>query len=74
MAGEHFFLHTTKNEKIDETIESKSVWFQAKVGREKVFEVALRLRGKDADVSKEATEFQVLPFINHEQKHPIESP
>ena len=70
-----FFLHTTKNEKIDETIESKYVWFQAKVGHEKEFEVALRrLRGKDADVSKEATEIQVLPFINHEKKHPIERP
>ena len=54
-------------EKIDEKIETKAVLFQAKVGREKEFEVALRrLRGKDADVSKEAAEIQVLPFINHE--------
>ena len=34
---------------------------QAKVGHEKEFQVALqRLRGKDADITNEATEIQVL--------------
>lgn len=41
----------------------------AKVGREKEFEVALRrLRGKDADVSKEAAEIQV--YIENLQSFP----
>ncbi|RVX22148.1 Sugar transporter ERD6-like 16 [Vitis vinifera] len=56
-------------EKIDEKIETKAVLFQAKVGREKEFEVALRrLRGKDADVSKEAAEIQV--YIENLQSFP----
>ena len=37
---------------------------QAKVGREKEFQVALRkLRGKDADITFEAAEIKVLPFL-----------
>lgn len=37
--------------------------WQANVGREKDFQVALRnLRGKDADVSHEAAEIEVSPF------------
>lgn len=36
---------------------------QAKTGRKKEFEAALqKLRGKDADISEEATEIQVKGF------------
>lgn len=38
-----------------------SCLFQAKVGRDKEFQVALRkLRGKDADITREAAEIQVI--------------
>ena len=38
---------------------------QAKIGREKEFEVALqKLRGKDADISEEAAEIQVRTYKN----------
>lgn len=39
---------------------------QAKIGKQKEFEAALRkLRGKDADVSAEADEIQVLHLKAH---------
>ena len=41
------------------------IYVQAKVGREKEFEIALRtLRGKDADISHEAAEILVLFMLS----------
>lgn len=43
--------------------QAKIHYFQAKVGREKEFHVALqKLRGKDADITVEAAEIQVFPL------------
>lgn len=40
---------------------------QAKTGRQKEFEASLqKLRGKDADISHEAAEIQVLSLISHD--------
>lgn len=45
--------------------EAESFCFQAKIGHEKEFQIALqRLHGKDADMSDEMAEIQVLP-VNH---------
>lgn len=63
MAGEFFiriFL-STLNAKF--AGKNKIFEFQAKVGRKKEFEAALlKLRGKDADISREAAEIQVNFF------------
>lgn len=45
----------------DEYMKLNLPWIQAKTGKEKEFEAALqKLRGKDADITHEAAEIQVL--------------
>lgn len=45
-----------------QTYEAEIICFQAKIGHEKEFQIALqRLRGKHADISDEMAEIQVRP-------------
>lgn len=59
MAGKNWIKLSLEN--IEETKESNINHLQAKVGHDKEFQVALqRLRGKDADITREAAEIKVL--------------
>lgn len=66
MAGEK--ENKTVDARLDRKVDIKFFYLQVKIGHQKEFENSLsRLRGKDADISKEAAEIMVdspIPMLS----------